>query len=451
MYKVGDNIISSLGFTTEENFDAIKTGISGIKRYEAGAFDLPEAFMASLIDKERLNDEFYRHCGLDPQSAKTKDSVFHQNKTYTDLEKAAILSVYSANSEANIDLSNEKTIFILSTTKGNVKLLDMRFSDMRYETLENPTSQIYLWHTAEIISGFFGNKNTSIVVSNACISGAAAQVVAMRELQSGNYDYAVVVGVDFLSKFIISGFQSFKALSPELCRPFDKERCGLNLGEAAATIIFSRDTRLIDMRQIDIGHKTVISLVGGAIRNDATHISSPSRTGEGSYRALQYILSHLIPQNPTSHISQSHTSHLTSHNLISRNLISQIAFINAHGTSTPYNDAAEMHAIVRAGLEHVPVNSLKSYFGHTLGAAGVLETIISMHALSEKTVLKTLNFEQSEQITIDDKPFTINVCNENTTTDKKYFIKTVSGFGGGNAALFFERISHEIIATNYTN
>jgi len=436
MYKVGDNIISSLGFTTEENYHAVKKGISGIKRYEAGVFDLPEAFMASLIDKERLNDEFCRHCGLDPLSSKTKDSVFHQNKTYTDLEKAAILSVYSANAEANIDLSNEKTLFILSTTKGNVNLAPpcLPKGEGYSPPLGELEGAVYLWHTAELISGFFGNKNNPIVVSNACISGAAAQIVAMRKLQSGNYDYAVVVGVDFLSKFIVSGFQSFKALSPELCRPFDKERCGLNLGEAAATIIFSRDTRLLDTRLLDtrlldtrlleMRHKTVISLVGGAIRNDATHISAPSRTGEGSYRALQYILLHLKSQNPTSH-----------------NLKSQIAFINAHGTSTPYNDAAEMHAIVRAGLEHIPVNSLKSYFGHTLGAAGVLETIISMHALSEKTVLKTLNFEQSEQITIDDKPFTINVCNENTTTDKKYFIKMVSGFGGGNAVLLFEKVS----------
>jgi 3-oxoacyl-[acyl-carrier-protein] synthase-1 len=211
MNIIGTNIISSLGFTTNENFEKVKQGISGIQPYDVGTFDLPEAFRASLIDKKKLNDEFGR-----------------ENDGYTNLEKAAILSVLSANKEAEIDLSSEKTLFILSTTKGNVDWLDGKDENRKF-----------LWHTAGLIAGFFQNPNTPIVVSNACISGSVAQIVAMRELETGKYDYAVVVGVDFLSKFIISGFQSFKALAPEVCRPFDKERCGLNLGEAAATVMLS--------------------------------------------------------------------------------------------------------------------------------------------------------------------------------------------------------------------
>jgi 3-oxoacyl-[acyl-carrier-protein] synthase-1 len=401
---IGTSVISSLGFTTDENFNAVKQGVSGIKHYNAGVFDLPEPFMASLIDKERLKEKFANQI--------ERDSDFHQkNESYTDIEKAAILSVLSANKEALIDLSSERTIFILSTTKGNVDLLDLR-----HETADN---SVYLWRTAELIANFFGNSNTPIVVSNACISGAAAQITAMRELQTGNYDYAVVVGVDFLSKFIISGFQSFKALSPEQCHPFDKNRCGLNLGEAAATVIFS--TEVNDLKKI--------KLVAGAVRNDACHISAPSRTGEGSFRALQnilheYSLPKLHPLNPSPAGEIPH-------------LKSQIAFINVHGTATSYNDAMEMNAIVRAGLENIPVNSLKSYFGHTLGAAGVVETIISLRALNEGMILKTLGFENSEQITMNDEQFTLRVCKENMKTDKKYFIKMMSGFGGVNAALLF--------------
>ena len=403
MYKIGDNIISSLGFTTDENFNAVKQGISGIKHYESGTFDLPEAFMASLIDKERLNDEFSRHCCKN-QSPKTGNSDFRQNGGYTNLEKATILSVFEANYAAQIDLSSEKTIFILSTTKGNIDLLENKAHHCGLD----PKSPVYLWKTAKTISDFFKNSNTPIVVSNACISGAAAQIAAMRELQSGNYDYAVAAGVDFLSKFIISGFQSFKALSPELCRPFDKNRCGLNLGEAAAAIIFSREPK-------EVQGKEGFRLIAGAIRNDANHISAPSRTGEGSFSALKSVLS----------------------NLKSDHLTSQIAFINAHGTATPYNDAMEMTAIVRAGLENVPVNSLKSYFGHTLGAAGIVETIISMRALSEKLILKTLGFEENEQLTINDEQFNLDICKENTPTDKTCFVKMMSGFGGVNAGLVF--------------
>ena len=380
MYKLGDNIISSLGFTSNENYRAAKAGISGVKYYNSGIFDLPEAFMASLIDKEKLNDEFVK---------------ISSKNNYTLLEKASILSVFLANNEAQIDLSDKKTLFILASTKGNVDLLSMN-----NEQLTIPNS-LYLWHTAKLIADFFKNPNNPVVVSNACISGAAAQIAAMRELQSERYDYTVVVGVDFLSKFIISGFQSFKALSPELCRPFDKDRCGLNLGEAAATIIYAKNAK-------NIASKTV-KLLNGAIRNDANHISAPSRTGEGSFRALKNVLEGID--------------------------IEQIAFINAHGTATPYNDASEVHAIVRAGLENVPVNSLKSIFGHTLGAAGMLESIISMRALEENIVLKSHNFDEQD---FENK---INIARENHFSDKQYFVKMMSGFGGGNVALVFHRIT----------
>ena len=433
IYKIGDNIISSLGFTTEENFNAVKQGIPGLKHYDAGTFDLPEAFMASLIDKKKLNDEFSCHCGLDPQSPLTGDSGFCRNNSFTDLEKAAILSVSSANKEAHIDLSSEKTLFILSTTKGNIDLLAPSNSPKggEHSSLSGRLGGAYLWHTAEVIAYFFRNPNTPIIVSNACISGAAAQITAMRELEAGNYDYAVVAGVDFLSKFIISGFQSFKALSPEICRPFDKDRNGLNLGEAAATIIFShrhcesceeRSSRSNPYYLYSMDCFTPFAmtenetfktaLVAGAIRNDATHISAPSRTGEGSFRALKYVL--------------SNNSQLSIIN-------SQLSFINAHGTATPYNDSMEVNAIVRSGLANVPVNSLKACFGHTLGAAGILESIISMRALEENIVLKSMNYHEQ------DFENQINISKENHFSNKNYFIKMMSGFGGVNAVLLFEK------------
>jgi 3-oxoacyl-[acyl-carrier-protein] synthase-1 len=183
-------------------------------------------------------------------------------------------------------------------------------------------------------------------------------------------------------------------------------------------------------RHKTIRHKTDLFLVSGAIRNDATHISAPSRTGEGCYRALQNIL-------------QNESNSLMSNSLVSNSLVSKISFINAHGTATPYNDAMEANALMRAGLENIPVNGLKSYFGHTLGAAGVVESIISMQALSEGIILKTLGFEEGESITIDDKQYELNICKENCKTNKKYFVKIMSGFGGVNAALLF--------ATNYTD
>ena len=380
MNILGTNIISSLGFTTNENFENVKRGISGVKHYDAGTFDLPEAFMASMIDKERLNDEFLK--ANFPNSENPKE--------ITNLEKAAILSVFDANKQAKIDLSNEKALFIFSSTKGNIHLLEENEKNFDQK-------HIYLWHSAQLISDYFNNPNTPIIISNACISGASAQIAAMRKLKSELYDYAVVIGADMLSKFIVSGFQSFKALSPDPCRPFDKDRTGLNLGEAAATIIYKR---------ID-GNENVSGIVleSGAVRNDANHISGPSRTGEGSFRALHQVLQQLN--------------------------LEDIAFINAHGTATPYNDQMESIALTRAELNNVPTNSLKGYFGHTLGAAGVLESIISAYALLNETILPTQGFVNKEE------NCSLNIANHITSTNKSYCLKMLSGFGGCNAALLF--------------
>ncbi|MDR0687146.1 MAG: beta-ketoacyl synthase [Prevotellaceae bacterium] len=373
----GDNIISSLGFTTDENYRAVESGQSGV-RLCSPFVGLPEPLMASMIDRERLSDSF---ADLSPRA-----------DGYTMLEKAAILSVGNAAAQAQVDLSGADVLFILSSTKGNVHLLDENEKGFSRD-------HIYLWHTARLIAEFFGNANEPLVVSNACISGACAQIAAMRELETGAYSYAVVVGVEMLSKFIVSGFQSLKALSPEMCRPFDVDRAGLNLGEAAAAIIYRRTDGKEEAGEALLLH--------GAIRNDANHISGPSRTGEGCLRALQILLQEVAPGD--------------------------LAFINAHGTATAYNDSMEAVALASAGLSAVSVNSLKGYFGHTLGAAGVLESIISAHALANEAVLPTHGFKCGEK----ERP--LNVVDKITHTEKTFFIKMLSGFGGCNAALLFKK------------
>jgi 3-oxoacyl-[acyl-carrier-protein] synthase-1 len=194
------------------------------------------------------------------------------------------------------------------------------------------------------------------------------------------------------------------------------------LGEVAATMIFQYK---VESRKYKVGEhqpKTgtpnfLLStndflLINGAIRNDATHISAPSRVGEGSFRALNYLI--------------------TQYSLLD----TDIAFVNAHGTATPYNDSMEAQAIFRAGLQNVPVNSLKPYFGHTLGAAGVLESIISIKALQDNIILPTLNFKSQN---FENQ---LNISTEIQQTDKRYFIKMLSGFGGVNTVLLFEKIDY---------
>lgn len=375
IYKISDNIISALGFSSEENYHRVKSGICR-GELQSHRFGGVEPFYSSLLDWEEINSEFEKICS--------------SKQPYTPFEKISILSAYKAIKQAQIDTESPSVLFVLSTTKGNIGLLE----DMSGFDKE----RIHLWSSAQLIGEFFKNPNPVMVVSNACISGVAAQLYAIETMQIKNYDYAVVIGADVLSKFIVSGFQSFKALSNEQCRPFDANRKGLNLGEAAATVVLKRG----------IPSKGQLVYRGGGNRNDANHISGPSRTGEGLFHSIQRALEGLDQE--------------------------QLAFINAHGTATPYNDDMESWAIERAGLSMIPVNSLKGYFGHTLGAAGVLECIISSHALLDNTILSTVGHEEFGVV----KDITIN--RENKHTSKSMFLKIISGFGGSNAAICFEKI-----------
>ena len=379
VYKLSDNIISSLGFSSLENYQAVKNGKSGLMLHE-NKFGIPSPFVASLVDAEKVNDLF---------SSLSSNSSIH----YTHLEKMAILSVNDALSTINVNPADDSVLFIFSTTKGNVELLEKNTTYKK--------ERIYLWRSAELIAQFFGNKNQPIVVSNACISGVAAQITAQRYLQAQRYKYVIVVGAEVLSKFIISGFQSFKALSAEKCKPFDKNRTGLNVGEAAATIIYSSTESFQNIPYY------AIILERGAICNDANHISGPSRTAEGLFDAITKSMQNYDKNN--------------------------LSFINAHGTATPYNDDMESIAIKRSSLDNVPLNSLKAYFGHTLGAAGVVETIISSYALQDNIILKSLGFEQLGVV----QPIYVNTSTTLSTKDS--FLKLISGFGGCNATILLRK------------
>lgn len=370
---IADNIISPGGFSTIENYNRILSGESFLKPYD-NLFNSGISTYASLTDEQTLNEAFESVC--------SKNS-----KLYTKIEKAALLSTQIAIDRSDIDASSKETLFVFSSTKGNVHLL---------EEGKNNDPRLYLWHTAKTISEHFNNKSTPITVSNACISGVCAIITAARAIENGFYKQAVVTGADMLSKFIVSGFSSFKAISEQKCKPFDKDRNGLNLGEAAATVILQKND-----------DKKYSKFIAGAIKNDANHISGPSRTGEGGMNALKDI---------TQNIN-----------------INDIAFINAHGTSTMYNDESESIAIERAGISTAPVNAYKGNYGHTLGAAGILEIILSSMSLKNNIALKINGFEN---IGVSGK---IQPLKENKLVDGKYFIKMISGFGGSNAAALFKK------------
>jgi 3-oxoacyl-[acyl-carrier-protein] synthase-1 len=367
-YIAADNIISSLGLETSENMSKIVQGISGIALCEDKRIS-PAPFYGSRVNTTSLDAAF-----------ETLASVTQ----YTRLERMFMLSIFKAIGQAGIDPKHKDTLFIICTTKGNVDLL------------ETQRQGLHLWEMARTITDFFGNPNQPLIICNACISGLMGIITAKRLLETGQYQNIIVSGGDTLSEFTVSGFQAFKAISPEPCRPFDIARDGITLGEGCGTMILTNAVH-------------PIAVTGGATSNDANHISGPSRTGEGLYLSIKKTLqdAEIIPQ--------------------------QIEHVCGHGTATLYNDEMEAKALTLSGLQHTYVNSLKGYFGHTLGAAGIIESIIAARSLMENTLIGTAGYHQigvSVPLNILQKAVykNINLC-----------LKTGAGFGGCNAAVLLKK------------
>ena len=320
---MADNILSPLGLGTHETVQAIMQGKSALRHY-ASAPGVHFAFTAALFS----DDQFKKL--LIPE--------------YTRFESLAINSIRAACSSCDFDKA--EALLVISTTKGNVGML---------QADDNPDHVVCPGVSARRIAKAVGVETEPIVVCNACVSGLSALLLANRMVEAGDYDHAIVCGIDLLNPFIISGFHSLQALSEEECRPFDIDRNGLNLGEAAATIILSAAA--------DEGQWAIQR---GAVANDAYHISSPHPQGDGLARAISTVMEGIDPN--------------------------ALVLINAHGTATMYNDQMEAKAISRCGLSDIPTNALKGYLGHTLGAAGIVETIVSLQALDRQTVVATKGF-----------------------------------------------------------
>jgi len=376
IYITETNCITPLGFDVETNIEAILRGDSGIQLHNDISL-MPNSFYASIISDENINSAFEKI------STDTK---------YSRLEKMMILALDPIIKKSAVEL-NSKTAFILSTTKGNVTSLkndsDESFNSAHLDVL------------AKNISDFFGFQTKPIVISNACVSGILAVSIGKRMIQSELYDNIFIVAGDEVSEFVLSGFNSFQAMSDLPCKPYSKNRTGVSLGEAAAAALISTEAK-----------NAKIKIIGDSSINDANHISGPSRTGEGLFRSIQNALKE---------------AQIEAHKL---------DYISAHGTATPFNDEMEAIAFSRLGLQNVPVNSLKGFYGHTLGASGLLETVIAIESANQNKLFESKGFDE---IGVSEN---INVVEKNQEATIEYFLKTASGFGGCNTAVVFEKLKH---------
>lgn len=388
MIKVlSTNIISPLGMTAQENWEAVLSGKSAMRRLERWR-NIPESFVASAFTDAQI------------------EALAVEG--YSRFESMVLRSVEDAVSRSGIDTGDGRTLFVLSTTKADVEQLPS--DGESWGNYRRPAE------VAERIAARSGIGASDVIVCcNACISGISAQVLADRLISAGKYDNAVVCGADCVTAFCAAGFLSFKSLSPEPCRPFDIDRLGLNLGDGAATIVFTKEDSPLEGRW---------HFVDSCLDNDAYHLSAPSPTGSGALKALQKVMEGRDKES--------------------------LAFLNAHGTATMFNDQMESVAIQKAGLSDVPLTALKGWYGHTFGASGVIEAVISMMAVENGVVLPVKGYGE---IGVSGK---INISSELRHTDKRSFLKMISGFGGCNGAALYSmdeagNISQEVSGKSVTD
>lgn len=393
-------MITPLGEGVGKNFSAILRGESGV----TGTTD--PRITQSALTAGIIPEEVY-------VNVRGRLGARAKSLTRTEILTCGCLKslIQSLPQELQTALGNGRTGIVVATAKGNISALEGRCGSGPFIP-ENDDKVLFSSMTS-CISEFSGVREPDIrIISNACISGVSAIVAARRMLLVGDYDMVIVVGADTQNRFITSGFASFKSLSQELCRPYDESRCGLNLGEAAGAIALTsmpvRWSCGLD------GESGYVTIDGGAVSDDANHISGPSRTGDGLFFAMRNAMKEAGVN------------------------AAGIDLLQMHGTATAYNDEMESKAACLAGVQDVPLQSLKPYFGHTMGASGVIETIIAAAEIQEGIITGTKGYEKSGvrlNVSAFNRLITRNLVMSSPAGKINHCIKTASGFGGTNAAV----------------
>ena len=389
----GMGIISSIGNTVEENFQSLKSlkpGISRIKKIKTVHRD---AIKVGEIDL--TNDELIEFLDL------PKDNNY--SRTALLGEVAAVEAIKNANIS---DINSYKTGLISSTSVGGMDMTEKHYYSQFKETKNRKYIESHpAGDSTNKIANRLGISDFVTTISTACSSSANAIMLGARMIRSGKLDRVVVGGADCLSKFTINGFKTLMILSETDCKPFDENRTGLNLGEAAAYLVLESD------RIVEQENKQVLAYVSGyANTNDAFHQTASSENGEGAFLAMTQALkeANLVPEN--------------------------IDYINAHGTATPNNDLSESRAIIRVFGDSLPyLSSTKAYTGHTLAAAAAIEAVYSILALRNGVVLPNLNFQTPIAET--------SIVPVTKVLNKKlqHVLSNSFGFGGNCSTIIFSK------------
>jgi len=383
----GMGIFSAIGKNLEENHRSLihgKHGLSHPEILETIHQNLPIGEIKSTNKDltEKLNLE--------------------ENHAFT---RAALLGTIALKEAAqNAKIEDFKSIgFVNGNSVGGMDMTGRFYRE--YENDATNRRFIQAQHpgfTTEQIAGYFGIDNYVTTISTACSSAANAIMLGARLIKSGRLDRVIVGGTDCLSRFTLNGFNSLMIYSEDFPKPFDNDRNGLNLGEAAAYLVLE-SAELAKNKEV-LGY---VSGYGNA--NDAFHQTASSENGEGAYLAMQKALK---------------TAALNPHH---------IDYINAHGTATQNNDLSESRALIRTFKEMPAFSSTKSFTGHTLAAAGGIEAVFSLLAIKHQQIYPNLNFSSAISDT------KLEPVTELTSAKIQHVLSNSFGFGGNCTSLIFSK------------
>jgi len=386
IYITGMGVISGLGFGKESTLEGLlnmRTAVGKMKYLKSIHTDIPVA------EVPFSNEELRKMSGSD-QSHMVRTSL---------LGRVALLE---AMKEAN--LNKERMALIFGTTVGGMDLFEQYWDKMLADnTYDNLISSIECsLCTEQIISGIDGFDFIT-TTSTACSSALNSIIAGAEMIQSGRVEIALCGGGECLSRYHLNGFNSLKILDSEPCRPFDNSRAGLNLGEGAAFLVLESESSV--RRR---GVKVIAEVCGYANACDAYHQTASSPDGEGAYLAMKKAIESAGLR------------------------LSDIDYINAHGTGTPNNDPSEATAMCRLFGESIPpVSSTKGFTGHTTSASGAIESVISILAMNEGFIPSNINFKEK----MDDVPFIPSTGIRKKQI--KYVLVNSFGFGGNDSSCIF--------------
>ncbi len=292
------------------------------------------------------------------------------------------------------------TFVILATTTGEIEFLQRSIINGENEAIKSRPD--HLLNKIMLLTGTCGG---GMIVSAACVSSSAAVSRAASMIRNKDHDSILVVACDSVSEFVTAGFSSLMALDRHMAKPFDKNRCGLSLGEAAGFMLLMSEERAVREKRDSLGE-----IAGWGLTNDANHITGPSKDGSGLSNAVLNAMK-------SARISEK-----------------EIGSISAHGTGTIYNDSMEIKAIKKIfGKNPVPLYSVKGGTGHTMGAAGLLEIIIGFETLNKRMIPPTVNLRDT------DREAEGWVSSGQQFFESSVTLSTNSGFGGINSALVLKK------------